>query len=210
MKRVVAPELLDGLAASDPEARRSRRDLRIINRLMGNFRWLRKAVRGFRKARVVEIGAGDGGLLEKLGEEVAERVGVDLAPRPDGIDEGVEWVEGDVFEVLGEVLGREAVVVANLFLHHFEDARLRELGGMLRDCEAICVSEPLRSRLALAEGGALWPLVNRVTRHDIMVSIRAGFRRGELPALLGLDSGEWEVREQCTLLGACRVLAWKK
>ena len=103
----------------------------------------------------------------------------------------------------------EGVVVANLFLHHLEDDRIAGLGRMLERCEVICVSEPWRSRLALMEGWLLSPFVNSVTRHDMMVSIRAGFRRGDLPRLLGLGEG-WEVREQCTKLGACRMLAWKK
>ena len=38
--RVVIPELLDHLPADEPEALRSRRDLRRVNWLMGNERWL--------------------------------------------------------------------------------------------------------------------------------------------------------------------------
>ena len=64
MKRVVEPEILDGLAADDPAAVASRRDLRLINRIMGNTRWLRRAF--MLKVRpqdlVVELGAGDGSL----------------------------------------------------------------------------------------------------------------------------------------------------
>ena len=91
----------------------------------------------------------------------------------------MEWREGDVFGVLKEGIG--GVVVANLFLHHFEDEQLAEMGRLLEGCEVICVSEPWRSRLAMLEGRFLFPFVNGVTRHDMMVSIRAGFRRGELP-----------------------------
>jgi hypothetical protein len=100
-------------------------------------------------------------------------------------------------------------VGANLFLHHLSDAQLGRLGGLLRDCDALCFCEPWRSRWALFEGGLLYPFVGRVTRHDMMVSIRAGFRRGELPRLLGLGE-EWTVQEQCTMMGAYRMLAWKQ
>jgi hypothetical protein len=208
--RDVQPELLDSMPGDDPRARRSRRDLAMINRLMGNFRWARQAV-GWaldgRDLRVWELGSGDGWLLEQLVEDGVAVTGVDLLPRPEGLAKHVKWREGDVMEVLGE--GVDGVVVANLFLHHFKDDRLAEMGHMLGRCEVICVSEPWRSRLALLEGRFLYPFVNGVTRHDMMVSIRAGFRRGELPRLLGLGEG-WEVREQCTRLGACRMLAWKK
>ena len=76
-------------------------------------------------------------------------------------------------------------------------------------CGVLCFSEPWRSRWALLQGRLLWPFLGRVTRHDMAVSIRAGFRRGELPALLGLGD-EWTVQEQCTRLGACRMVAWKE
>ena len=80
---------------------------------------------------------------------------------------------------------------------------------MVRSFGVLCFSEPWRSRLALAEGYAMCPVVNRVTRHDMLVSIRAGFVPGELAELLGLGSG-WVVREDVSLLGACRLLAWRQ
>ena len=43
--RLLVPEILDGLPPEDPEARRSRRDLRRINFLMGNERWIARQVR---------------------------------------------------------------------------------------------------------------------------------------------------------------------
>jgi SAM-dependent methyltransferase len=206
MKRSVMPEILDGLAADDPEALRSRRDLRMINGVMGNLRWVRRQVERFDPEGVVEIGAGDGGLLAGLHKGGRRKVlGIDLAPRPASLPEAVDWVQGDVFESFQP----RDCVVANLFLHHFEEARLRELGAALRECSVLCICEPLRARFAMAEGYALFPLVNRVTRHDMIVSIRAGFRRGELTEILGVDGSGWNVREGCTALGAYRLLAWR-
>ena len=43
----------------------------------------------------------------------------------------------------------------------------------------------------------------------MMVSIRAGFRNGELRELLDLGN-EWEWKEEVSLLGGLRVLAWRK
>ncbi|MDA0812577.1 MAG: hypothetical protein O3C21_09350, partial [Verrucomicrobia bacterium] len=68
-RRVVIPEILDSLAAADPEAIRSRADLRMINFLMGNERWILRQLRNHPEAArkgVVEIGAGEGDLLPKL------------------------------------------------------------------------------------------------------------------------------------------------
>jgi hypothetical protein len=52
-------------------------------------------------------------------------------------------------------------------------------------------------------------LINRITKHDMMVSIRAGFRNGELRKLLDLGD-EWKWKEEVSLLGGLRVLAWRK
>jgi 2-polyprenyl-3-methyl-5-hydroxy-6-metoxy-1,4-benzoquinol methylase len=206
----VDPEILDGLAPDDPEAVKSRRDLLRINRLMGNSVWMSQALEWAGEntgGPIWELGAGDGVMLDPLVDAGWEVTGVDLAERPGDLPEGIGWRQGDVFEVLGD--GVEGVVAANLFLHHLSDEELEKLGGLVSKCQVLCFSEPWRSRWALLEGALLWPFVSRVTRHDMMVSIRAGFRTGELPELLGLGD-EWTIQEQCTKLGAYRLLAWKE
>jgi hypothetical protein len=200
MHREVESEILDELSGDDPRAIRSRRDLRMINFLMGNERWIRR--QEF-EGGIVELGAGSGDLTIKLREK-GKVIGLDLQTAPPGLED--EWISGDLFETLGEAEGN--TVVANLILHHFQDDALRELGELLRKRRRLVMVEPWRSRVALAEGYALWPLVNQVTRHDMMVSIRAGFRRGELPRLLKLGN-DWEWKEEVSLLGGIRVLAWR-
>lgn len=195
-------ELLDALPSEAPEAQRSRRDLRLINGLMGNERWILGVLRGL-KGDVVELGAGDGCLTRKMmpGRQVT---GLDFQEKPEELD--CHWVSGDLFESLAEV--KAPVVVANLILHHFEEERLARLGELFRERQALVFVEPWRSRLALVEGGLLFPFVNRVTRHDMMVSIRAGFVRGELQRFLGLGE-EWAWREEVSLLGGLRVVAYR-
>jgi hypothetical protein len=97
MERVVEPEILDGLPANDPEARRSRRDLRLLNVLMGNERWLARQVAAHPEAAargVVEAGAGtgsaggpDGGAVFRSRRWTWRRARSDL-PDP------VNWVTG--------------------------------------------------------------------------------------------------------------------
>ncbi|HUQ53073.1 MAG TPA: hypothetical protein VM692_12685, partial [Gammaproteobacteria bacterium] len=61
--RRVLPELLDELAPNDPRARRSRRDLRLVNRIMGHPLLLARALDAVvtrAPLRLVELGAGDG------------------------------------------------------------------------------------------------------------------------------------------------------
>lgn len=199
--RQVLPEILDSLPGDDPEAIRSRRDLRMINFLMGNERWI---MRQRRSGDVVELGAGAGELTRKLAEE-GQVTGLDFQERPEGLE--VPWVSGDLFQNLASVEGD--TVVANLILHHFQDDQLLRLGKLLKGRRSLIAVEPWRSRVSLFEGGLLWPVINRVTKHDMMVSIRAGFQKGELPRLLDLGE-EWEWREEVSLLGGLRVLAWRR
>ena len=60
--RRVEPELLDALPADNPDAVRSRRDLRIINCWMANARHLTAAIRAipFPIRNVLELGSGEG------------------------------------------------------------------------------------------------------------------------------------------------------
>lgn len=207
--RHVTPEILDELAADDPEAIRSRADLRLVNFLMGNERWIAKQSLAFpeiaKAGGIAEIGAGEGWLTDRLQLAHPDVLveAYDLAPRPIGLNWRVRWRQENVLETEPQTDG---LLAANLFLHHFEGAALEKLADLCRSFRVLCFAEPLRSRLALAQGALLYPLVNRVTRHDMPVSIRAGFRPGELPALLRLDE-KWTVKEQTTWRGGIRMIA---
>lgn len=206
MKRVVKPEILDELAGDDPRAIRSRRDLRLINFLMGNERWILKQLAHESRTpeRVVELGAGTGELTKKIAE-LAPVTGLDFQAKPKHVKP--DWLEGDLFQMLP--LAEGDVVIANLILHHFEDEALAKLGELLQERKRLVAVEPWRSRISLVEGALLWPVINEVTRHDMMVSIRAGFQKGELKKALGLGS-EWHFQEEVSLLGGIRVLAWRE
>ena len=117
------------------------------------------------------------------------------APRPAG-GWSFEDTRRDVFEWLGdESTGRFDAIVANLFLHHFDDAALARLLRLAAArTERFVACEPRRSGLALA-GSRLVGLVgcNDVTRHDAVVSVRAGFSGGEIAALWPREG--WLVEE---------------
>jgi hypothetical protein len=212
-QRILEPELLDHLPPDDPAAVRSRADLRRINFLMGNERWTGRTLDLFPdavKQGICEWGAGDGSLAAKLARRYpAVRItACDLAPRPsfpEVVDGRIDWLRGDLFQqqpVSGGVL------VANLFLHHFEGEALRALGGLCDGFGVLVFNEPDRARLPLLHERILRPFVHPVTRHDMRVSILAGFRQGEMQRLMGLDSGKWRFRESSTWRGARRVVAW--
>jgi hypothetical protein len=99
-----------------------------------------------------------------------------------------DWLERDASPV--------DAVVANLFLHHFEDEPLaRMLSLIARRARIFVACETRRSAFALAGARMLGAIgCNDVTLHDAVVSIRAGFRDGHLSALW--PAGDWQLREE--------------
>ncbi len=188
MKRLVAPEILDSLPAEDPRAVRSRRDLRLINRFMRGEAWILSQLAQLNPTQVVELGAGEGWLVDAVKRRFpsAQVVGVDLVSRPSTVQSGVEWHAGDIFAYEG--FDADTVVVANLFVHHLSEADLRRLAEKLSGVRAILFAEPYRGRIPMGMGRVLFPFINEVTRHDMLMSIQAGFRAGELGAVFGVES----------------------
>ena len=90
----------------------------------------------------------------------------------------VETVTADVFEWMqsaGEQ--RFDAVIANLFLHHFDNADLARLfSGLQRLAPVLVATEPRRGSFPLAAARLLWAIgANDVTLHDAAASVRAGF-----------------------------------
>jgi hypothetical protein len=212
MQRLVEPEIIDSLPPDHPDVIRSRKDLRMINFLMGNERWIARHLRGFTEARsrgVIEIGAGEGTLLKRLAARYPgiPLTGCDLAPRPADLPAAIRWQQQDVFECLADCSAR--VLTANLFLHHFKDEELPRFTPLLQQFEVICVNEPYRTAQTITDARIIMPLVGVATKHDMPASIRAGFLHREMPRLLGLDSAQWRFQEQTTWRGGIRMLAWR-
>ena len=202
--RGIEPEWLDELPPDDPRAMRSRRDLRRINALMMNAavvaRELRRSCREKSPCMIAEIGAGDGTFMLRLAEKTAmlrQDTRVTLLDRQDTVSCGTlaefaalgwraESVTADVFAWLARPADHVYdLIVANLFLHHFDTARLTVLLSLAAQrARRFVACEPRRSGFALA-GSHLLGIVgcNDVSRHDAVVSVRAGFDRRELSEL---------------------------
>jgi len=179
--RVLEPEWLDALPHADPRAMRSRRDLVRVNWLMGNVRVVASELSRLGPLRsIAEIGAGDGSFMRAvLGKLDAKDVEVHLVDQ-----QPLGTVTADVFDWLAEAPILDAIV-ANLFLHHFDDGELRRMLALVsRRARAFIACEPRRSPFALASAHLLGFVgCNDVTRHDAVVSVRAGFAGRELSGL---------------------------
>lgn len=211
-QRLLVPELLDSMDAADPRAIRSRLDLRFINLFLGNERWISSMLREhcLEIHSLLELGAGDGHLLKRLHSILPEAIisGLDLSARPEGLPSGIHWIRGNFLETLTDV--KADACIGNLILHHFDSEALRTLGGKLQEFRLLLFSEPLRKTLPMRLARMALPLAGEVTRHDMPVSIRAGFLKGELPSLLGLDPGLWNVKEYESERGSLRFMAIRK
>jgi len=108
-----------------------------------------------------------------------------------------EPVAADVFAWLqrGE---RFALGLANLFLHHFDSVALRRLlSGVATLSDGFVAVEPRRSAFPeLASRLLLLIGCNRVTRHDAVVSVRAGFGGRELSEHWNDAGASWTLSER--------------
>lgn len=214
MRRVEA-EWLDELPAADPRAMRSRRDLRRVNSWMLQAgimeRLLRRHRQGGTPRTLLELGCGDGSFMLRLARRLAPRwpgVRLTLLDRQDivgaetragfrALGWQVETVNADVLDLLdGAGLPSADAITANLFLHHFPEARLAHLFARASVSAPLFVAcEPRRSALALAASRLLWAIgCNDVSRHDAVVSVRAGFEADELSRLWPNKHG-WDMAE---------------
>ena len=225
MPRIVAAETLDHLAADDPRAERSRRDLRRVHRAMGTrgivsrgWQALWPAQHATGRLKILEIGAGDGTLLLAVARALAptwprveltllDRQHIVSRPTLAGYAELGWHAKVKVADVLDWAAPADAalapaappwdLITTTLFLHHFEGAQL----GLLLNAVAsragrFFACEPRRAWPALV-GSHLVGVIgaNAVTREDAVLSVRAGFRVREITALWPGSGAAWKSRE---------------
>src|SRR5262245_61355617 len=225
MPRVVTVEMLDGLAVEDPDAVRTRSDLRRIHRLMGTRSILLRGLADLRTAsqgsplRLLELGAGDGTLMLGVAQVMARsgvRAELTLLDRLDcvgpstreryaqlgwkavvRVTDVADWVRN--WESIGarEAAARWDAIIVNLFLHHFTPEQLAPmLVAIAARTSRFFACEPRRGWLALAGSHLVGGVgANAVTRTDSVLSVRAGFTDHELSALWPATAERWVVQE---------------
>lgn len=215
MRRIVEPEWLDELPAGDVRAQGSRHDLRRLNSIMGHANLLGKAlasaVNDASPKRIVELGAGDGTLLLALAKKFSQGwpdVEIFLVDRIDTVSPEtraafaslgwrLEMVKADVMNWLEISIDKPAdIILANLFLHHFQPLQLKELLALVANKTRIFIAcEPERNFIPLALSRMVGVIgCNAVTRNDAPASVRAGFAGREISALWSA-SPKWRLQE---------------
>jgi hypothetical protein len=216
VERTLEPELLDELPPNDPKAVRSRRDLKRLNWLMRNKPILADVLLPHAKEkavqRYVDLGAGDGTFALGVAEALAkyqQNLHVVLVDRQSVVrpetHEGfhhlgctVETVSADVFDwLMSGAESRRTFFTANLFLHHFHEAELCELFYLAaKRADVFAACEPRRSMMSLRVAQCIGLIgCNSVTRHDAVVSVRAGFVKRELSEMWP-GEGNWILQER--------------
>jgi methyltransferase family protein len=210
--RLLSPELLDSLPPDDQQAVRSRRDLQLINSVMFQGAIMRRLfLRHLPSAprRIIELGGGDGDFMLRLARRMGPSwhdVELILVDRQDVVSNEtrrelqrrkwrlVNFAE-DVFAFLERGMTAD-LITANLFLHHFQPGEIRRLFVCASALAPVLIAcEPRRNRLALAASRCVGVIgCNRVTRHDAVASVQAGFRDSELSALWPQGT-RWQLRE---------------
>jgi hypothetical protein len=210
MKRLVQPELLDALPSDDSRALRSRRDLRRVNLWMRNHSIMACALQnnfdGHTFGQITELGAGDGCFLLQVAKKInlqnvnavlldlQKNISTETLAAFSKLGWSAEVVVADVFDW---PQAPAEIVIANLFLHHFEDVELKELFCKIALRSKLFIAvEPHRFRFAFPCAQMLRFIgCSKITRHDAAVSIRAGFIRTEVSALWP-DKQDWRLTER--------------
>ncbi|MES2307627.1 MAG: class I SAM-dependent methyltransferase [Verrucomicrobiota bacterium] len=207
MKRSIHPEILDSLPASDPLAIHSRSDLRRLNVIMNHPRILKQAILSHldivslqkRRLQLIELGAGDGTLLLKLARRLspkgiqADAILIDrqslLTIETRKAFESLGWSVQVQVQDLHDWMKKETtssdMILANLFLHHFQDSELPFFLEKISERSPLFIAcEPRRDWAGMIASKLLGVIgCNSVTRHDAQVSVQAGFQSNELSLL---------------------------
>lgn len=217
MKRLVQPEILDSLPHDHPDAAANRRDLFLVNWVMGNFHWIGSTLKPLlaNDDRILEIGAGDGRLGHYLtatgiGAEHGG-CGLDRCPRPSRWPGYWDWFQDDILTFTD--YDSFTVLLANLILHQFDDETLRSLGRRISQSRIrlVIANEPARRRIHQTQFQFLRLFgLHPISRHDGHVSIHAGFLGNELPDRLELLGTDWQVSVGTTFLGGYRMIARRR
>ncbi len=183
-------ELMDGPLDAEDELAANLADIAAANHRLGGFAPIRRAVRSYAPATVVDVACGGADLVPLLIADAARSNRVlfvtcvdhqpeilAVARRRTGGDPRIAFVQADATQ-LPFADGAFDVATCTLALHHFEpDAAVALLRELRRVARAPVVGDLVRSPLALAATSVYARLFarSRLTRHDAPLSVRRAY-----------------------------------
>ena len=185
MRRSFQAEILDAGGQPPETLARVHRALSRTHRVLGNHAAILRALRsgGPPVRRVLDIGCGHGGLLEKVRRQIgADVLGVDLRP-PERTIRAFPILQLDAVR---EALPRADVAICVCLAHHLRDeefvAMIRNVG---RSCRRFVILDLVRHRVPLAVFSVLAPLcLPRLNVLDGRQSIRRAHTPHEFRVLI--------------------------
>lgn len=185
MKRSFEPEILDGETLPHDVVRKAHRGLSLTHKLLGNHAAIFRALRqdGPAVRRVLDVGCGHGGFLEKLHRKTGvEVVGVDL--RPPRVAPAFPILKLDAIR---QDLPNADVAVSVCLMHHLSDdefiSMIRNVG---RACRRFVILDLVRHHLPLGLFSTFAPLcLPRINVLDGRQSIRRAYTTQEFGTLVG-------------------------
>lgn len=197
------PEIMDDLSISGEIIGKTLREISSINHLLGgnsiSMQVFRKMVKGRKSVKLVDLGCGSGDIMVLMADHCrkngieASFVGIDANPYI------VEYAQQNTaaypeityecVDVLDENFSTKGfdIVHCCLFLHHFTNEQLEHLLGIFQLAEAqVIINDLHRHSLAYWSIKILTTVFSRsyMVRYDAAVSVKRGFKKGELVELL--------------------------
>src|ERR1035441_242950 len=158
MRRSFEAEILDSGGQQPEMLARVHRALSLTHSLLGNHGAILRALRrdGQAVRRVLDIGCGHGGLLEKVRRQIgADVLGVDLRPPERGVGEFPIFK----LDAVREVLPRADVAVCVCLAHHLRDDEFVEMiRNVGRTCGRFVILDLVRHRVPMLLFSAAAPL----------------------------------------------------
>lgn len=224
-RRAQTSELMDEPTLSTDEMGSTLKEVDAINRYLGGWatsEWLlRPFLRTTKLPSILDVGAGSGATARALQSHWGRRgwttrwTLVDLHPsvcrvagkEPRGFVSGVVRADARHLPFPDRTFD---VAHASLFLHHLGDQEIsqviREMTRVSR--HGLVINDLERHGVALAAIRLITGMFsrNRCVRHDAPVSVRRGFRKGEILQWgAGLESASFEIQRRFPFRWAVRV-----
>ena len=178
MERLDRIELLENPSLPGEVVAQAYRDLARTQKLLGNTSAIMRRLRGRNIRKVLDIGCGQGALLEQIRRELGvEVVGFDLRPAPPG--SSVPILTGNAAV---DPLPQADVALAVCLAHHLREAELvAMIRNVSRSSRRLIVLDLVRHWIPLALFRVfLNPFLHPINAADGITSIRRSYTAAEL------------------------------